>query len=99
MPLGALGWSQGGKALLGKGKQNPFRNAAKPESSGDPPQSIPAGHKLLLTLPEEFEKWIKRVALLGSEGISPQQPSQGTSANWPPCHLGAMDPLSSWPLP
>lgn len=46
MPFGAPGWSQGGKALLGKGKQNPFRNAAKPESSGDPPQSIPFGHKI-----------------------------------------------------
>lgn len=56
MSLGAPGWSQGGKALLGKGKQNPFRNAAKPESSGDSLQSIPARHKLLLMLAEEFER-------------------------------------------
>jgi len=56
MLLGAPGWSHGGKALSGKGKQNPFRNAAKPESSGDPLQSIPAEHKLLLMLAEELER-------------------------------------------
>ncbi|KQK81304.1 hypothetical protein AAES_82357 [Amazona aestiva] len=55
MPLGSLGWSEGGKAIQGKGKQNPFRNAAKPESSGDPLQSMPAGHDLLLTPTEEPE--------------------------------------------
>lgn len=44
MPLGSPGGSEGGKALQGKGKQNPFRNAAKPESSGDPLQSMPAAH-------------------------------------------------------
>lgn len=54
MPLRALCWSQGGKALLGKGKQNPSRNAAKPESSEDTLQGIPARHKVLLMLAEEF---------------------------------------------
>lgn len=44
----------GRQSFTGKGRQNPFRNAAKPESSGDTLQNIAARHKALLTLAEEF---------------------------------------------